>query len=119
MIDQASQRFADRGVAFRRRRPFDLRRRSPGAPDRLGKRGQADIEHFRGRREELHALPPTIRAARRTACALLGASIIPASRNATSCRSWPCGSPAVPHTNPTNTTLRPALAAFFFAAAIT
>ena len=106
VVDELRKRAPDGAIAAGRRRPFDLRDRAAGLSDRVAERGDADVEHLRRLVEEIHGsgaphpgrggssprARSAIRAASRTAWALLAVSVMPASRSLASCPESDCGS---------------------------
>ena len=89
MIDQPGEPARDLRVALAGRRPLHVEGGTPGRPDRLAERWQADVEDLQlflepSRHGSDHQVPSpaAIRAAMRTACALLSASITPAAHAA-------------------------------------
>ena len=114
-MDQARELARGLRIALAGRRPFDLHGRAARRPDRLGERRQADVHDLELLLEQGIHRPGSevwraaICAASRTAWALLSANSTPASRSDASWRGRSCGSPAVPHTEPTRARSRPRL----------
>src|SRR5205823_6311838 len=104
LVDEARERFAGGAIARGRRRPVELRRGAAAAAYRIGKTGDAEVQHRELLCEQCaHA---TSLAASSAARALLDSSSMPASRSAASWRARPCGSSSVPQTKPTTASAR-------------
>ena len=97
-IDEPRERVGDGGIPARRRLPVHLRRFASRAFDSVRERREADVQHRKlaaeqrlARGDRLARQSDTclraIAAARRTACALLSARIMPAERSVASWRA--------------------------------
>jgi hypothetical protein len=122
---RVSHQLRDRGrrrpIALTWRRPLDLRCLRPGARDPCRERRDTDVDDVHlcaDERFHRGLRVPAMRAASRTAAALLAASSTPDFSRAASWRERLCGSPAVPQTKPTKAMRRLPVAARARAAAI-